>query len=82
MMHTKVSSREFNQNVSSVKKSADIAPVFITDRGLTAHVLMSAAHYHDLTSKQEDIVDLLAMAADIDFEPTKTTVLFKPADLS
>lgn len=41
MTITTLSSREFNQGVSGVKKAAKRGPVFITDRGRPAHVLLS-----------------------------------------
>ncbi|MGQ3888286.1 type II toxin-antitoxin system Phd/YefM family antitoxin [Legionella sp. CNM-1927-20] len=68
-----VTSREFNQDVSKIKRDTQDGPVFITDRGRAAHVLMTITDYEKLTSKKETIVDLLAMpkVADIDFEPEK-----------
>jgi len=36
-----LSSREFNQDTSGAKKAANHGPVFITDRGKPAHVLLS-----------------------------------------
>ena len=67
------SSREFNQDVSRIKKAARQGPVFITDRGHPAHVLLSIEDYLKLTQTKETIVDLLAMpdSADIDFEAPK-----------
>ena len=56
-----VSSREFNQDVSSVKRAARTEPVFITDRGRPSHVLMSFEAYRRLTGQTETIVDLLAL---------------------
>lgn len=68
-----VTSREFNQDVSKIKHAAESGPVFITDRGRAAHVLLSIADYEKLVKKNENIVDLLAMSNmdDIDFEPEK-----------
>jgi prevent-host-death family protein len=85
MSITTVSSREFNQDVTKAKRSANNGPVFITDRGQPAHVLLSIAEYQKITDSQESIIDLLAMpdGADIDFEiPRRKKNLFKPADLS
>jgi len=67
------SSREFNQDVSKIKKAAMQGPVFITDRGHTAHVLLSIEDYLKLTKTRESIVDLLAMpdSSDIAFEAPK-----------
>ena len=44
---THVSSREFNQASSRIKKLADNGPVFITDRGKPTHVLMSMSDYQE-----------------------------------
>jgi prevent-host-death family protein len=73
MTITTISSREFNQDVSKIKRASLGGPVFITDRGRPAHVLLTISDYQQLTKTKESIVDLLAMpdAADIDFEPTK-----------
>jgi prevent-host-death family protein len=67
------SSREFNQDVSKIKKAATQGPVFITDRGHPAHVLLSIEDYLKLTKTKETIVDLLAMpySSDIEFEAPK-----------
>lgn len=67
------SSREFNQDVSKIKKAAIQGPVFITDRGHPAHVLLSIEDYLKLTKTKETIVELLAMpdASDIEFEAPK-----------
>ena len=73
MTVTTVTSREFNQDVSRVKKAALNGPVFITDRGHTAHVLLSIEDYQKLTKTRENIIEQLAMpeVADIDFEVPK-----------
>lgn len=79
-----MSSRDFNQDTARAKKAAARAPVFITDRGTTTHVLMSLERYKQLTGGGRTIVEMLAMpgAADIDFEPKRADGLFRPADLS
>ncbi|ESS71492.1 prevent-host-death protein [Methyloglobulus morosus KoM1] len=84
MVITTISSREFNQDVSRVKRSASNGPVFITDRGKASHVLMTIEDYQKITDKKESIVALLAMPEtdDIDFEPPRlNNALYKPADL-
>lgn len=84
-MITNLTSREFNQDASGAKKSANKGPVIITDRGRPAHVLLSIEEYQRLTGNVRSIVDLLAMpnADDIEFDPPKLSgELFKPADLS
>ena len=50
MTITTLSSRELNQDVTRAKKATKRGPVFITDRGKPAHVLLSFADYQRLTS--------------------------------
>ncbi len=76
-----VSSREFNQDVSQVKRDTENGPVFITDRGKLAHVLMKMEDYQKLTEQKDNIVDLLAMPDNVDFEPKKIQEkLYHPED--
>ena len=85
MTITTLSSREFNQDASRAKKAAASGPVFITDRGRPAHVLLTIEEYQRVTRSQTSIVDLLAMpgVADIDFTPPRMADdLYCPADLS
>jgi prevent-host-death family protein len=84
-MITTLSSREFNQDASRAKKAALQGPVFITDRGKPAHVLLSIEEYLRITGQTLSIVDMLAMSEDdeIDFDPPKLKdALFKAAELS
>lgn len=84
MTITTISSREFNQDTSGAKKATSKGPVFITDRGKPAHVLLSIEDYQKLTGLNVDIVDLLVMleAAEIDFETERAVITHRPVDLS
>jgi hypothetical protein len=84
MTITTLSSREFNQDASRAKKAAKDGPVFITDRGRLAHVLLTVEEYQRLTGVSSSIIDMLAMpdAADIDFVAPRVHGIAKPADLS
>ena len=84
MSITTLSSREFNQDSGGAKKAAAKGPVFITDRGRPAHVLLSIDEYQKLVGGQQSIVELLAMpgVGEIEFEPPRAEDLFRPADLS
>ena len=84
MTITTLSSREFNQGASEAKRAANNGPVFITDRGKPAHVLLSIEAYRRLTGQRESIIDLLAdtEAAEVSFEPSRLSGLAKPVDLS
>ena len=70
MSITTLSSRHFNQDASKAKKAAAEGPVFITDRGHPAHVLMTYDQYKKLTRTRSRISELLAMPgiADIELE--------------
>ena len=48
MTTTTLTSREFNQDTSGAEKAANAGPVFITDRGRPAHVLLTAEDYQAL----------------------------------
>lgn len=85
MTITTLSSREFNQDASGAKKAAKGGPVFITDRGRPAHVLLTIEEYQRLTGGHASIIDLLAMPGveDIEFEaPRLRSDLYQPADMS
>ncbi|HEV2952906.1 MAG TPA: type II toxin-antitoxin system Phd/YefM family antitoxin [Candidatus Dormibacteraeota bacterium] len=84
MTITTLSSREFNQDASKAKKAASLGPVFITDRGRPAHVLLTIEEFRRLSGEQARISDLLAMPGieDVEFEPGRVDHLQRAADLS
>ena len=85
MAITTFSSREFNQDAARAKRAARRGPVFITDRGRPAHVLLSIEEYQRITNKRKSIIDLIAMPdADlVEFDPPRLGgEIFKPVDLS
>ncbi|QDQ88745.1 type II toxin-antitoxin system Phd/YefM family antitoxin [Alcaligenaceae bacterium SJ-26] len=84
MTITTLSSRELNQDVTRAKKAARNGPVFITDRGKPAHVLLSFADYQQLTRQRRNIADVLAMPGvpEVEFEPPRVTISIQPADLA
>lgn len=84
MITTTLSSRSFNQDTSRAKKAAQNGPVFITDRGRPAHVLLSIEEYQKMAGEAVSIVDMLAMPGveDVEFNPPHAEFLFHPADLS
>lgn len=81
---TTMSSRAFNQGASEAKRAANKGPVFITDRGRPAHVLLSFEEYQRLTKQRRNIADALAMpgTAPIDFEPPRLKINTRTADFS
>ncbi len=81
---TTITSRELNQDVGRAKRAARQGPVFITDRGRPAHVLLSIQEYRRLTDKGARIADLLALsgAETAEMEIRRQRDLPEPADLS
>lgn len=67
-MPTTISSREFNQDTSRAKKAASNGPVFITDRGRPAHVLLSIEDYRRLSGGEGSLLAALADPASADIE--------------
>ena len=84
MIITTVTSRELNQYVGRAKKAAKSGPVFITDRGKPAHVLLSIEDYRRLAGQGRSLVDALSMPglADVDFDPPRVRLEIDPPDLS
>jgi prevent-host-death family protein len=84
MTITTLSSREFNQHASEAKRASNKGPVFITDRGQPAHVLLSIKDYQRLTGSHQKIADLLAMPGidDIELNIPQLRDLAQAADLS
>ena len=81
MTITTLSSRELNQDVARAKKAAKNGPVFITDRGKPAHVLLSIEEYRRLTGKRRNLVEALSMPgiADIEMEIPRSREFPRPA---
>jgi hypothetical protein len=76
--------REFNQDASGAKKAARRGPVFITDRGRPAPVLLTIEDYRRLAGGDLSLVDALAQpdGAHFDFKPPRIGGFAKPADLA
>lgn len=74
---TTLSSREFNQDTSRATKAARKGPVYITNRGRRAYVLLTAEDFDKITHQEKSIVELLRMpegtpAFDFDFEELRS----------
>jgi prevent-host-death family protein len=81
---TTLSSREFNQDASRAKRAAQDGPVFITDRGRPAHVLLKIEDYQRLVGGGRSLLDAIAQSdgGDFDFDPPKLEGPFgRAADL-
>jgi prevent-host-death family protein len=83
MAVTTLTSREFNQDTSGAKKAAQAGPVFITDRGRPAHVLLTIEEYQRLAGGRISLGEALAQPdGDFDFDPPRVGGgIIKPADL-
>jgi len=84
-IHT-ISSREFNQDIGAAKRAEADGPVFVTDRGKPAHVLLTVELYNQLTGAgtKTSIADLLAMpteTGDFEFEAPAADLRTQPANL-
>jgi prevent-host-death family protein len=80
-----ISSREFNQDTSHAKTAAQDGPVFITERGRPAHVLMTIEEYQRLTGRPMTLAEALAQpdVPDFEFDPPKLKgSVSKPVDFS
>lgn len=77
------SSREFNQDTSRAKKAARNGPVFITDRGRPAHVLLTIEHYQRLAGGSMSLAAALAQPGEGDFafDPPRVKGVIRPANL-
>jgi prevent-host-death family protein len=84
MTITTLSSQELNQDVTRATLATKSGPVFITDRGKPAHVLLSFDDYQRLAKQRRNIADALAApgVADIEFEPPRVAIGARAADLS
>jgi PHD/YefM family antitoxin component YafN of YafNO toxin-antitoxin module len=75
MAITTISSREFNQDTARAKRAARKGPVFITDRGRPAYVLLLIDEFQRISVKHgpKNLAQALAMPnADlVDFEPPR-----------
>ena len=80
-MATQMSSREFNQDTAGAKKAAERGPVYITDRGRPAHVLLTYEAYEELLGPAR-VLDRLAEPAgveDVEFVVPSSDETARPA---
>jgi prevent-host-death family protein len=77
-----MTSHQFSRDVGGAKKAAQKGPVFISDRGRPAHVLLTIEDYCYLTGGMS-LAEALAQpgdAADFEFEPPRIGLIAKAAD--
>lgn len=77
-----VSARRFNQAPSVIKELAKREPVFVTERGRTALVVISAEEYERLSGWTSTHATLrMDDDVDVDFEPVISRDPVRPAKL-
>jgi len=82
MNMTTVSAREFARDLASAKRSAELGPVFITDRGKPVYALLKIDDYYELAGghQEKSLAELMASmpgTEGIDYEPARVTVELK-----
>jgi antitoxin (DNA-binding transcriptional repressor) of toxin-antitoxin stability system len=85
MSITTLSSRAFNQDTSRAKRAAAAGPVFITDRGRPAHVLLTIEEYQRLAGREKTIIEVLGQPPgieDVEVEFPRSRDLARAADFS
>jgi len=78
-----ISGRAFHQDAAGAKRAANQGPVFITDRGRSAHLLLSIEEYQRLVGAWRSIAEQLAFpgAEDVDLPLIRRDDPARPADL-
>ena len=82
---TTVTSQTYNRDSSKVRKAADDGPVFITERGRPAHVLLSIADYQKLAGKEMTLLQSVCdprPEADFDAEFPRVEFALREVDLA
>jgi prevent-host-death family protein len=78
MPSTTLSSRQFSQDTDNAKKAAADGPVFITDHGEPAHVLLSIEEYRRITGAKRNLVEALSMPGlsdiELDIPPRRSSI--------
>ncbi len=84
MTITTLTSRELNHDLGRAKRAALTGPVFITDRGKPAHVLLSYSEYQRLAGQRRSLVEALSAPglSAIELVAPAAAITTKGADLS
>lgn len=84
MTITTLTSRELNHDLGRAKRAARTGPVFITDRGKPAHVLLSYSEYQRLTGQRRSLVEALSAPglSAIEFVAPRASIMAKVTDLT
>ena len=80
-IHT-ISSQDFAHDVPAAKRAAKTGPVFITENGGNAFVLLNIADYHCITERANSsllaLMDGIRGGDDIDFDPPRLQIQPRP----
>jgi len=82
-MSSEITTEELEQHPKSALKAAQEAPVFVTEGGKPAFVLISHAHYQQIIIKPGSIVDALSLpptSHDAEFNAPKANIFAKSID--
>lgn len=66
-------------------KAANVGPVFITELGRTAHVLLNFIDYQRLIKEHRNMAELLSIPeieASIDIDPVRSPETVQPTDIA
>ena len=77
-----LSSRDFNRDPARAKRAAKDGPVFVTERGKPALVVLDIEAYEKLAGQNRSLADVLMSSEplDFDFDTPKARPGFKAAD--
>jgi len=65
---TTITSREFDQDTPGARRRADRGPVFITDHGQPAYVLLTMAEYERLAGMGKSVAEALAQSGGSEYD--------------
>jgi hypothetical protein len=85
MTSTIVSSLELACDLTEAAQAASKGPVFVTERGDMAYVILNFTDYQRLIREHRNMAELLSVpdiAADVDFDPPRSTEPSPAADFS
>jgi prevent-host-death family protein len=76
-----LSSQELRRSFAKAKRAAKDGPVFITERGRPAYVLLTVDEYRKISGRGKTLAEALAMpgAEEIDFDPPRIELRLQPA---
>ena len=80
MTTTTLTGADFERDANGARTAATRGPVFITDHGRAAHVLLTIDDYLRLANGHMTIAEAFAQpGADFDFDPPRMGLVSRPA---